>query len=293
MKKKMETAVLLQLLLLTLVSSRSTNRETAVDLGTTLVALRFDNGVVVGADTRTSVGGTYVSHPSTYNKVMPVRNTVVLARSGSSAATQHLADLARRHVQSFAYDNNDSRSDGLTVTQLAHWLQRYVGSDGPTISLIVAGCDRNEESTPSSSGGGKIIVIAPSGASWAEEQYATAGSGSSYVVGFLDQELVTKIPPELDQERAVALCHQALSLAMARDGSSGGLCRIFVVTSNGIEQRTLAPQRKKQVNGNTIYDDNDNDNDDNNNNDNNLKGFAAPRASGTRESRWRFTHVQE
>lgn len=52
---------------------------------TTLVAARFDGGVVIGADSRTSQG-TFVANSGT-DKITPVSPGVFLARSGSSAGT--------------------------------------------------------------------------------------------------------------------------------------------------------------------------------------------------------------
>lgn len=52
---------------------------------TTLVAARFDGGVVIGADSRTSQG-SFVANRLT-DKISPVAPSIFLARSGSSAGT--------------------------------------------------------------------------------------------------------------------------------------------------------------------------------------------------------------
>lgn len=52
---------------------------------TTLVAARFDGGVVIGADSRTSQGN-FVANRLT-DKITPVAPSIFLARSGSSAGT--------------------------------------------------------------------------------------------------------------------------------------------------------------------------------------------------------------
>ena len=237
----------------------------AIDLGTTLVAIVFDQGVVVGADTRTSVGGVYVSHRSTPNKIEILdKQHMVLARSGNAATTQHLAQAARQHILTRLYSSSSSSSSSgggggkgaaLTVAQMAHWLQNRVyglpgHSSSEVASLLVAGCDYaavedNDDDSKKQNVRPSIYVILPSGACWPEDRFAVAGSGSSYILGFLDHHLQhsgsSSSSSSIKQDEAVSLCRQALSLAMARDGSSGGLCRIFVVTAQGCTEMTYPP----------------------------------------------------
>lgn len=58
--------------------------------GTTVVAVCFDGGVVVGADSRVSTG-TYISNRAS-DKITPLADNVYLLRSGSAADTQAVAD---------------------------------------------------------------------------------------------------------------------------------------------------------------------------------------------------------
>ncbi len=61
-------------------------RTEAASTGTTLVAVEFDGGVVLGADSRTSTG-TYVANRVT-DKLTPVTDYIFACRSGSAADTQ-------------------------------------------------------------------------------------------------------------------------------------------------------------------------------------------------------------
>lgn len=58
--------------------------------GTTIVAVSYDGGVVIGADSRVSTG-TYVSNRAS-DKITPLTDGVYLLRSGSAADTQAVAD---------------------------------------------------------------------------------------------------------------------------------------------------------------------------------------------------------
>lgn len=58
--------------------------------GTTIVAVTFDGGVVIGADSRVSTGD-YISNRAS-DKITPLSDLVYLLRSGSASDTQAVAD---------------------------------------------------------------------------------------------------------------------------------------------------------------------------------------------------------
>jgi len=227
----------------------------AVDLGTTLVAVKFDRGVVVGADTRTSQGGTMVSHRYAH-KIVAVTTGTVIARSGSAADTQQLADAARRlnEMRSIEYGMP------LTVSQTAHWLRHQVyGEHGGAgvVSLLVAGYDDKP----------RIFSITPSGALLEEQGiFAVSGSGSTFILGHLDHKV--QACENLDEDGALELCQQAIQLAVNRDGSSGGLIRLYVITAEGSREVTIYPDQLNDTEQEVAR---------------NLNGFAAAEASPMRK----------
>ena len=247
-----------------------------VDLGTTLVAIRYQDGVVVAADSRTSVGG-YVSNRYA-TKLVPITSHCLVMRSGSAADTQNLA-LACRHYfrqRQLRLSTIESSLSSLlpspiaTTSQIAQWMRRaVVGNPSGQASLLVAGWDNNR--SHSNGGSGHIYSVALSGALLSEQQFAAAGSGSVFVLGFLDQALGTTTDDEglVSEERAIALCQQAIRLAAQRDGSSGGLIRLSIINENGI--RTLPPQ--PIVVANAVLPSGK----DTNNADRGLDGFHTPR----------------
>lgn len=64
--------------------------KTSTSEATTLVAARFEGGVVIGADSRTSQG-SFVANRLT-DKISPVAPSIFLARSGSSAGASIQVD---------------------------------------------------------------------------------------------------------------------------------------------------------------------------------------------------------
>lgn len=64
--------------------------EGAPHTGTTIVAIQYADGVVLGADSRVSTG-TYISNRAS-DKITPLADFVYLLRSGSAADTQAVSD---------------------------------------------------------------------------------------------------------------------------------------------------------------------------------------------------------
>jgi 20S proteasome subunit beta 1 len=71
----------------------SQSSDQAPHTGTTIVAVQYDGGVVVGADSRVSTG-TYVSNRAS-DKITPLADFIYLLRSGSAADTQAVSDYGK------------------------------------------------------------------------------------------------------------------------------------------------------------------------------------------------------
>lgn len=64
------------------------------------MAVKFNGGVVLGADSRTTTG-SYIANRVT-DKLTPVHDLIYCCRSGSAADTQAIADIVRYHLQVLA-----------------------------------------------------------------------------------------------------------------------------------------------------------------------------------------------
>merc|ERR1711863_110371 len=84
-------------------------RGEEVSTGTTLCAVEFDGGVVIGADSRTSMG-TWVANRVT-DKLTPVTDNIFCCRSGSAA------------FKEITYEYRDSLMAGLIVAGYDHQSQ--------------------------------------------------------------------------------------------------------------------------------------------------------------------------
>ena len=226
-------AVLSTLILCASVAA-STPSSQEVSMGTTIVALRTKEGVVVGADTRTSqstmVSNRYANKLSFLYQSGPV--SCVLCRSGSAADTQFLADEARWAFRSRALQYG---REAVSVSQIARWLRYVVMNGDYGASLLCAGYDPRE--------GGRIYSIAPSGSLMEETVFAAAGSGSTYILGLMDTTLKNYHGDDnlIKEEEAIELVARLIHSAVARDGSSGGVARIVVMNDQGSRELIRHP----------------------------------------------------
>lgn len=73
-------------------------------LQTTIAAVTFDGGVVLGADSRTSTGSYVANRVS--DKIVPIHDYVWACRSGSAADTQAVTDYVKHYVNAHRYFNH-------------------------------------------------------------------------------------------------------------------------------------------------------------------------------------------
>ncbi|XP_037068249.1 proteasome subunit beta type-6-like [Pollicipes pollicipes] len=192
------------------------------DMGTTLVAAEFPGGVVIGADSRTSTG-TYVANRVS-NKITRITDSVYCCRSGSAADTQALADIVSYRMAMHEIEMGQPALVKTVSNTFREMCYQY--RDDLMAGILCAGYDRVN--------GGQIYSI-PIGGMMVRQKVASGGSGSTYIYGFLD----SNYRPDFSQEDCVDFIRRAVSLAIHRDGSSGGVCRVAIITANGVERRTF------------------------------------------------------
>lgn len=144
--------------------------KAGVSLGTSIVAVTFNGGVILGADSRTS-NGSYIAN-RVQDKITPMCDNVYMLRSGSAADTQAIASFVQHFIaQSLAETGEQMgvRTAANLVTQMA-----YQNKDRLEAGMIVAGWDKH--------GGGQVWGI-PLGARCARVAlHAPSASCSRMVV---------------------------------------------------------------------------------------------------------------
>lgn len=187
--------------------------------GTTIMAMEFDGGVVLGADSRTSTGAFVANRVA--DKLTPVTDKIYCCRSGSAADTQAISDIV---AYSLYYKENTTGEEPL-VSEAASEFRNFCYNyrDSLVAGIIVAGWDDRL--------GGQVYSV-PLGGMFVRRGAAIGGSGSSYIFG-----LVKELYREgMSKEECVQLVLKTIKQAMYHDGSSGGVIRICVITKDGVER---------------------------------------------------------
>ncbi|KAK2556441.1 Proteasome subunit beta type-6 [Acropora cervicornis] len=161
--------------------------------GTTIMAVEFNGGVVIGADSRTTTGA-YIANRVT-DKLTPVTEKVFCCRSGSAAATQAIADVAKYQLNFLSIEMGEQ----------------------PLVKTVAN------------------VFSIPLGGMCVRQPFAIGGSGSTYIYGHCD----ATFKGNMTKEECFSFVSNAVALAMARDGSSGGIIRLAAIDETGIERRVI------------------------------------------------------
>ncbi|KAJ3316321.1 Proteasome subunit beta type-1 [Blyttiomyces sp. JEL0837] len=188
-------------------------------LQTTIMAVQYKDGVIVGADSRTTTG-SYIANRVT-DKLTPVHDRIFCCRSGSAADTQAVADIVNYYLQQFAVTEGEPprvHNAAVLFQQLC-----YNNKDALSAGIIVGGWDKYD---------GPSVYSIPLGGSLHKQPFAIGGSGSTYIYGYCDAQY----KEGMTKEEAIQFTKNSIALAMSRDGSSGGVIRLAVITEKGVER---------------------------------------------------------
>merc|ERR1712136_101405 len=190
------------------------------DLGTTIMAVEFDGGVVMGADSRTSSGNYCVNRVT--DKIAKIHNRVYCCRSGSAADTQYIATAVQTRLDLHAIELNEEFPRVETAATL---FQEYCYEYRDHFSAGILCCGWDEVN------GGQVYSI-PLGGMKIRQKVAIGGSGSTWIHGLVDNQYKEGMTKEQSKE-FVKMC---IAHAMDRDASSGGVIRLATITKDGVER---------------------------------------------------------
>lgn len=191
-------------------------------MGTSIMAVSFDGGVVMGADSRTTTGSYIANRVS--DKITPMTDKIFCCRSGSAADTQIISDYVRYYLSMHEIELGKD-PDVASAARLFRELC-YHNKGQLMAGIIVAGYDQRN--------GGQVFTI-PLGGTLVKQPFAIGGSGSSYIYGFCD----SNFKEGMTRDQCIDFVTNALSLAMARDGSSGGVIRLVIIDKTGSERKFI------------------------------------------------------
>ena len=191
----------------------TSEQPTEFTTGTTTVGLTAEDGVVLAADRRASLGGHFVGSKDA-TKVFEVAPSAAVTISGSVGDGQAFVRRLRSEARLYELERG-RRASIETLATVAGELLR----GGRTIPLL-GGVDGEPRLYQLDPGGGVL-----------QDPFAATGSGSQTAYGVLER----RFEPELAMDEAVAVARDAVAAASERDTASGNGDLVVRVTTDGVD----------------------------------------------------------
>ncbi|MFW9992876.1 MAG: proteasome subunit beta [Candidatus Odinarchaeota archaeon] len=205
---------------LTVKAGHSPNQSFNPEKGTTGLALRFKDGVIVAADRRVSAG--YYIASTDGRKIHKISDTIAMAISGLVSDAMSLVELMQAELKIFRFDNEYEPTVKVAAYLLATIMHSGYRRYQPFYAqLLVGGVDQT---------GGHIYSLDPSGAAH-EEPYATIGSGTMLAMGTLESDYKKNI----SREEAEALAIKSLKASIGRDLATGDGIDMYIIMADKTE----------------------------------------------------------
>ncbi|WP_455140558.1 proteasome subunit beta [Candidatus Hodarchaeum mangrovi] len=174
--------------------------------GTTGLALKFSDGVILVADRRASMG-TFVASKQA-KKVHKLNEYTGMGIAGLVSDAQALVDLMRSELRLYHLENNFPPTIKVASSLLSTIMHGGYRRYQPWwVQLLVVGVDRR---------GAHVYTLGPDG-SVSTEDYFAIGSGTYLAMGLLENSWKENLPREKAKELAIS----ALKVAIGRDSATG------------------------------------------------------------------------
>lgn len=198
------------------------------ETGTTVVALSAEDGVIMAADRRMSLGGRFTASKSV-RKVSQVHPTAVMAISGTVGPAQSLVQSLRAEASLYRTRHGEPMSMNALSRTASHLVRGLPvqpllgGVDVPRTSARQTRSDDVDE-------GSHVYELDGSG-SVIEDTYAAGGSGLQTAYGLLEGRMAEDLP--VPEAREVAI--DAVAAASERDTASGNGVTVATITEAGVD----------------------------------------------------------
>lgn len=180
--------------------------------GTTIVALRYADGVVMAGDRRATAGNV-IAHRS-MQKVFPADRWSGVSISGVAGVASEMVKLFQLELEHYEKVEGVPLSLEGKATRLANMIRSNLPmamQSGLVVIPIFAGYDLRRAQ-------GRIFNYDITGGRYEEMEYYGTGSGGTYARSLIKQ----RWSPDLDRGAAVALAISSLFEAADEDSATGG-----------------------------------------------------------------------
>ena len=203
-----------------------------VSHGTTVLALKYRDGVVMAGDRRAVEGFTIADER--IDKVFPADDTSAVAIAGAAGQATEIVRLFQTELEHYEKVEGDRLSLEGKANRLAQMIRQNfpMALQGLVVVPLFAGYDERRRE-------GRLFRYDVTGGRWEEADYHATGSGSLHARATLKK----RWRPNLDREEAVRVAVEALYDAAQGDVATGGpdpLRGIYptvrTITARGVER---------------------------------------------------------
>jgi len=192
--------------------------------GTTTIAIKCKDGVVLAADKRVTAG--YLVANKKFNKVVEVTDKIAVTTAGTVSDVQLLVKLLKAELKlkdiRTARESYVPEAVSLLSSLVYNNIRKFSTIAGIS-HFIVGGAD---------SKGQQISDVGADGSVTEVDDYVSSGSGSVMAYGVLE----TLYKEEISVEQALDLAKKAINAAVQRDIASGNGIDIVTITSKGLNR---------------------------------------------------------
>jgi len=184
--------------------------------GTTTLAFKFNEGIIVSVDSRSTMGPYIASQ--TVKKVIEINPYLLGTMAGGAADCAFWERNLGMQCRLYELRNKERISVAAASKLLANTMFQYRGY-GLSMGTMVTGWDKT----------GPQLYYVDNDATRLKGNLFSVGSGSTYAYGVLD----TYYRPDLTVEEAIDLGKRAIYHATHRDAYSGGINNVYHVRETG------------------------------------------------------------
>jgi proteasome beta subunit len=179
--------------------------------GTTVLAIKFDSGVVMAGDRRAIEGFTIADER--IEKVFPADDTSAVAIAGAAGQATEIVRLFQTELEHYEKVEGDRLSLEGKANRLAQMIRQNfpMALQGLVVLPLFAGYDERRAE-------GRLFRYDVTGGRWEETDFHATGSGATHARATLKK----RWRPALDREGAIRAAVEALYDASQEDVATGG-----------------------------------------------------------------------
>ena len=196
--------------------------------GTTTLGMVCKEGVIIATEKRATMG-TLIAHKAT-QKLYKIDNHLALATAGLVGDLQVLARYLNAEANLYRL-KRDVRMPVKSAATLMSNIMNQRKFYPYYVQLILGGFDQT---------GGHVYSLDAAGGA-IPDKYTSAGSGSPYVFGVLEDNY----KEEMATDEGIDLAVRAITAAKNRDSASGGMIEVAVITKDGFNKVPEEEIKKK------------------------------------------------